>query len=688
MGAVFFNRELSWLKFNERVLAQADKKNLPVLDRMRFNAIFSSNLDEFFMVRVASVLEQIHADYAVRDPSGMLPEEVFDAIHLEVNRLSEKQYRIMHACLEELNRKGVLIIRKGNFNDELMEKMRNYFEHEIFPVLTPMAVDLERPFPFVANKALHVACKIFVDNQFRLALVRVPDLLDRFIPFQLEKQRVYVLLEDLIGTFIEQLFVGHQLVHSSVFRVTRNADLTLTEDDAVDLLMVIEEALKKREFGEPVRMEIESGVDEWIEQILKNEFHLQSNQIYKKKGMLDATAWLEFKHNKSMKNLKTTAYVPRELPFMNKKNCFKTIRGHDVFLHHPYDSFDYVVRFIQAASTDPKVLAIKQTLYRVSGNSAIIQALEEAAEGGKQVTVLVELMARFDEEKNIQWAKRLERKGVHVIYGIYGLKTHSKITLVVRKEGKRIRRYVHLSTGNYNDQTAKLYTDMGYLTCREEYGNDATIFFNMVSGFSSSISTNHFHVSPHALRQGFYDLIDQEIKEANEGKTGFICAKMNALVDQGIVEKLYEASRAGVKIQLIVRGTCTLIPGVEGMSENITVRSIVGEFLEHSRIYYFHQGGAQKLYLSSADWMPRNLNRRVELMFPIADEQIAERILMILKLYWKDNQQAWELKTDGNYRRVKRKNRKSICAHKILKNLDYEDDTSFIVALNRIFERE
>jgi len=684
----FFNRELSWLKFNERVLEQANQEDLLILDRMKFDAIFSSNLDEFFMVRVASILEQINAEYTETDPSGLLPTEAFEAIHEEVKRLLEKQHWITQACFEELNRQGIHFIRRGNFSEDLLDKMKTYFDNEIFPVLTPMAIDFGRPFPFVANKALHVACKIFVDNQFRLALVKVPDLFDRYVRFETDNQIVYVLLEDLIIEFMDQLFVGHQLVHSSVFRVTRNADLNLIEDDADDLLMVIEEAVKKRRFGEPIRLEIESGMDDWIETVLRTEFRLQANQIYTFDGMLDLTDWFGFKHNKSMKKLKANSFSPRELPFMKKKNVFKTIRDHDVFLHHPYDSFDFVVRFIQNASIDPKVLAIKQTLYRVSGNSAIIQALEEAADRGKQVTVLVELMARFDEENNIQWAKKLERKGVHVIYGLYGLKTHSKITLVVRKEGKRIRRYVHLGTGNYNDQTAKLYTDMGYLTCREEYGTDATIFFNMVSGFSSSISTQHFHVSPHALRQSFYDLIDNEIKLARDGKEGFVFAKMNSLVDKGMVEKLYEASQAGVKIQLIVRGICTLIPGVKGMSENITVRSIIGEFLEHSRIYYFHQGGRGKLFLASADWMTRNLNRRVELMFPIQDEQVAKRILMIMELYWKDNERSWELLSDGNYKKLKAKKKMHYCAHEILKHLEYEDDGEFIDAMARVFESE
>jgi polyphosphate kinase len=681
---VYFNRELSWLKFNERVLDQASQEDLPILDRFKFNAIFSSNLDEFFMVRVASILEQIKADYLEPEPSGLTPKEAFEAIGEDVLRLLEKQDQVTRACFDELEKQGIRFVRRGDFDEKLLPRMKEYFDNEVFPVLTPMAVDFGRPFPFVTNKSLHIVSKIFVDNQFRLALVKVPDVISRFVPFKVKDEIIYVLLEDLIIQFMDQLFIGHQIVHSSVIRLTRNADLDLIEDDADDLLMVIEEAVKKRKWGGPIRLEIEAGIDPWVETLLKQIFNLENSQIYYFNQMMDLTAWFGFKHGKSVKKLKSEAFKPRLLPFMKKKNVFKLLRDQDVFLHHPYDSFDLVVRFIEQASVDPKVLAIKQTLYRVSGNSAIIKALAEAADRGKQVTVLVELMARFDEENNIQWAKQLERKGVHVIYGIYGLKTHSKITLVVRKEGKRIRRYVHLGTGNYNDQTAKLYTDMGYLTCREEFGTDATIFFNMVSGFSSAISTQHFHVSPHALRKSFYQLIDVEIRNAREGKEGLIIAKMNALVDKGMVDKLYEASQAGVKIQLIVRGICTLVPGVPGLSENITVRSIIGEFLEHSRIYYFHNNHHPKLFLASADWMSRNLNRRVELMFPIADPVIAERIWMILALYLKDNKRAWELKPDGHYKRVKASKKKGLCAHEVLKSLDYENNEDFISAIKRL----
>jgi polyphosphate kinase len=681
MNSQYFNRELSWLKFNERVLDQANESDLPILDRFKFNAIFSSNLDEFFMVRVASIQEQINAGYVETDPSGLAPEEVFTEINKDVVRLLEKQHQVTEDCLKELIKQGIKLVRRGEFDDQLNQQMKAYFDREVFPVLTPMAVDFGHPFPFVTNQSINIVSKIFVDNQFRLALVEVPEVLGRFIKFKDDGESIYVLMEDLIMQYMDQLFIGHQIVHSSVFRVTRNADLNLIEDDADDLLMVIEEAVKKRRWGEPIRLEIDSGVDEWIELILKKFFNLDESQIYYIDGMIDLTAWFGFKQPKKIKNLKAESFKPRVLPFMKKKNIFKTIREQDIFMHHPYDSFDFVVDFIKTASGDPKVLAIKQTLYRVSGNSEIIKALADAADQGKQVTVMVELMARFDEENNINWAKMLEQKGVHVIYGIYGLKTHSKITLVVRKEMKKIKRYVHLGTGNYNDVTAKLYTDMGYFTCREEYGTDATIFFNMVSGFSSSIATQHFNVSPHTLRQDFYDLIDIETQHARDGKKALIIAKMNSLVDKGMVDKLYEASKAGVKIKLIVRGICTLVPGVAGLSENIVVRSIIGEFLEHSRVYYFHNNHHPKTYLSSADWMTRNLNRRVELMFPIADNLICKRIRLILALYLKDNQRAWQLQVNGIYKKVKKKDDKAICAHRILKELVYEDDNEFIKEL-------
>ncbi len=677
----YFNRELSWLKFNERVLEQAVDDSIPILERFKFISIFSSNLDEFFMVRVASIREQIIAGYSVEDDSGYFPEEVFESIKEKVTKLLSRQNEITLECISELENKGIRILERKDFTGEIIDELKEYFNGIVFPVLTPMAVDFGRPFPFVSNKSLNIVSKLLIDEQFKLAMVEVPDVLDRFIRIESAKTPTYVLLEDVIIQFIDDLYIGQNVLSSSVFRVTRNADLNLMKDDADDLLIVIEEAVKKRRWGDAIRLEIEAGVDAWIYAELEKVLKIEKNQVYRICGMMDLTGWFSFKPPKRIKGLKSAAYKPRKLPFMNKKNIFKTIREDDVFIHNPYDSFDFVVDFIKKASMDSSVLAIKQTLYRVSGDSEIIKALANAADRGKQVTVLVELMARFDEENNINWAKKLEKKGVHVIYGIYGLKTHSKITLVVRRENKKIKRYVHLGTGNYNDVTAKLYTDMHYLTCREDIGTDATIFFNMVSGFTSRMTTQHFSVSPYTLREDFYKLIDKEIQNVKDGNRGLIVAKMNSLVDKGIVDKLYEASNAGVEIRLIVRGICTLVPGVAGMSEKITVKSIIGEFLEHSRIYYFYNNHHPKIYLSSADWMTRNLNRRIELLFPITDKKIAERIHLIMDLYMMDNARSWKLMQDGEYKKSNKSKKHSICAHETLKNLVYENNEEFVKSL-------
>ncbi len=476
------------------------------------------------------------------------------------------------------------------------------------------------------------------------------------------------------------------------FRATRNGDLNIVEDEAEDLLMVIEEAVKLRKWGETVRLEMVHSEDMWLAKILQDSLLLESQQVNRIDGILDLTFLFKLKAPKDHPELSRPVYKPKRVPVIDKKNIFKTIKEGDIFVHTPYETFDTVVDFIRQASKDPQVLAIKQTLYRVSGDSQIVKALSEAAEKGKQVTVLVELRARFDEENNINWAKKLEQRGVHVIYGIYGLKTHSKITLVVRREKNKIKRYIHLSTGNYNDQTAKVYTDMSIITARESFGADASIFFNMVSGFVTSVNTSVMSVAPFTLRQKLNDLIDREIRHAKAGHTGRIIAKMNALVDIEIIEKLYEASQAGVKIQLIIRGICSLQPGVPGMSDNIEVCSIVGEFLEHSRIYYFENHRNSEIYLSSADWMTRNLSRRVELLFPIEDSEIATRIKLTLKLYLADNQKSWMLGEDGNYtRKMDRESNalmKPIKAQEILKTLDYTTNKEFNDKLKSILERK
>jgi polyphosphate kinase len=676
-----FNRELSWLEFNERVLLESRDESLPLLERVKFSAIFSSNLDEFFMVRVAAIKNQISLGYEAVDPSGYTAREKLIAINNRVRDLVELQSKIQTKLIKAMDNEGIHFLRKENYSEDDLQRLEMMFNMDIFPVLTPMAVDFTRRFPLVNNKGLYIAVKLLIGFDTKLAIVQAPSVLDRFIVFSKDDDNiVYVLLEDIIETFIDRLFLGHQVLSTSLFRVTRNGDLNIIEDEAEDLLMVIEEAVRLRKWGETVRLEIIEGADPWLHKVLQDALMLDVQQVYDIKEIMDATEFFKLKAPKSKSDLVKKPYKPNKLAFMDKKNIFKFIKNEDLFVHHPYESFDCVVDFIKQASKDPHVLAIKQTLYRVSGDSQIVKALSEAADRGKQVTVLVELMARFDEENNINWAKKLEQRGVHVIYGIYGLKTHSKITLVVRREKNKIRRYLHLGTGNYNDQTSKLYTDMGIFTARENFGSDASVFFNMVSGFATSVNTHVLSVAPFNLRQKFYQLIDQEIKYAKEGKKAKIMAKMNSLVDIEMIEKLYDASQAGVKIKLVVRGICTLVPGVEKMSENIEIISIVGEFLEHSRIYCFHNNGDQKVFLSSADWMTRNLDRRIELMFPIEEKIITERIMKTLELYLSDNLKAWELTSEGQY--VKRKSKgKTIHAQEILKQLDYDSNSTFISKL-------
>lgn len=676
---MYFNRELSWLKFNERVLLEANDMTLPILERIKFNAIFSSNLDEFFMVRVASIKDQMNIGYNRTDPSGMAPEPLFISINQKVSELVELQNKISETLMQGLKDNHFNLLRREDYTKGIRGNLKQLFNTSIFPVLTPMAVDFSRPFPLISNKSLYIAVKLLVNQIERLALVEVPSVLTRLISFDCpEGDHCYVLLEDIIEEFIADLFIGNTILATCQFRITRNGDLNVIQEDTDILLNVIEEAIKLRKWGEAIRLEISYRPDEWLKRTLVSAFHMEDSQVYEIKGLMDKTVWFKFKPPKALQHLQKEAYIPRKLPFMAKKNIFKTIREGDVFLHHPYESFDFVVDFIKQASKDPQVLAIKQTLYRVSGDSEIVKALAEAAEKGKQVTVLLELMARFDEQNNINWAKKLEQKGVHVIYGLYGLKTHSKITLVVRKEKQRIRRYVHLGTGNYNDQTAKLYTDMGLFTCKESFGADASIFFNLVSGFSNDIFTHAITVAPYHLRKQFYTLIDRETDFAKKGRPAKIIAKMNALVDKEIVDRLYEASKAGVKIKLIVRGMCVIVPGVEGLSENIEVVSIVGEFLEHSRIFYFHNDHHPEVYLSSADWMTRNLDRRVELLFPVEDKIIAKRIEKTLELYLKDNQKSWTLLSDGNYEKKSSKTKSALKAQDLLKSLQYNDNEEFI----------
>lgn len=655
----YTNRELSWILFNRRVLNEARDKNIPLFERLKFLSISASNLDEFFMIRVATLKDMVHAGYEKTDIAGMTPVQQLEALAPAIHELVERQYSTYNRTLvPKLEQSGLRILRQ---HEELTKEeelyIDSYFLENIYPVLTPMAVDSSRPFPLVRNKTLNIGAMMHKKNsreELEFAMVQVPDVLDRIVPLPASgKAMKIILLEEIIERNIHKLFLNYDIICAHPFRIMRNADLTIEEDEAADLLKEIEKQLKKRQWGEAIRLEIEHGCDRRLLHFLTEELHVEDQNIYEIDGPLDLTVLMKVYGLDGFEHLKTPKYIPQPVPELPMGcNLFEEIRKGDILLHHPYQTFEPVVNFIRQAAKDPEVLAIKQTLYRVSGNSPIIAALAQAAEYGKQVTVLVELKARFDEENNIVWAKMLEKAGCHVIYGLVGLKTHSKITLVVRREKDGIRRYVHMGTGNYNDATAKLYTDIGLLTCSESVGEDATAVFNMLSGYSEPLFWNKLSLAPLWLKDKFLDLIRREKEFAQAGKSAHIIAKLNSLCDRDIIAALYEASAAGVKIELIVRGICSLKVGIKGVSENITVRSIVGNFLEHSRIFYFENGGKFEIYCGSADWMPRNLERRVEILFPIDRPELKEKLLHILQCQLKDNVKASVLQEDGTYAKV------------------------------------
>lgn len=651
------NRELSWLKFNERVLSEARDKTLPLFERLKFLSITASNLDEFFMVRVASLKDQVHAKYEKTDIAGMTPRQQLKEISKRTHELVKVQYSTFgRSLMPVLEKAGLhIILEHEDLTEEQANYVDEYFEENIYPVLTPMAMDSSRPFPLIRNKTLNIGALISkVDKEngkevLEFATVQVPSVLPRVIVIP-ESEKTVILLEEVIERNIQKLFLGYQVVCAHPYRIMRNADLTIDEDEAEDLLVEIEKQLKKRQWGEVIRLEAEEKMDSRLLKILKSEFKIKEEDIFRIPGPLDLTVLMKLYGLKGFEQYKSKGYTPAPVPeFQNEEDIFSVIRKGDVFLHHPYMSFDPVVDFVRQAAKDPEVLAIKQTLYRVSGNSPIIAALAQAADNGKQVSVLVELKARFDEENNIVWAKKLEKAGCHVIYGLVGLKTHSKITLVVRREETGIRRYVHLGTGNYNDSTAKLYTDCGILTCDARIGEDATAVFNMLSGYSEPKRWNKLIVAPIWMKDRFVQMIEEEAERAKKGEPAQIMAKMNSLCDPVIMAALCYASSCGVRIDLIIRGICCLKTGIEGISENIHVRSIVGDFLEHSRIFYFYSGGAERVFMGSADWMPRNLDRRVEIVFPVEDEEIKKKVIHILELELKDNVKAHLLQDDGTY---------------------------------------
>lgn len=653
----FYNRELSWLKFNLRVLKEAMVKDTPLLERLKFIAISASNLDEFFMVRVASLWSNFDSGVEKRDASGMSVHEQLVAISQAAHEQVRTQTKSLIALMAEMDAVKLHFRRVKDLSELGKDWLEEYYREVVFPVLTPMAVDASRPFPFLANKTLNLAVELIkADGEHSMGLIQVPSVLDRIVEVEPEGKRTFVFLEDIIASHCHDLFKGCHILDMVSFRVTRDSDLDLEEDDSVDLMKEVEESLRKRKRGAAVRLEIFKTNNNRIKKFLEENLDVTEMEVYEINGPLDPTCFFKFIGMKGMWPWLYEPFVPqRPLELPNDSDLFAAIRENDILLHHPYESFDPVVKLVSDAADDPQVLAIKQTLYRVSGNSPIVAALARAAENGKQVTVLVELKARFDEENNILWARRLEKAGCHVIYGLVGLKTHAKIILIVRKEDNGIRRYLHLGTGNYNDSTAKLYTDLGLMTANDEFGSDASAFFNLLSGYSEPPVWNKLVMAPLGLREKIYALIDNEIAMVRAGREGHIIAKMNSLIDQPVIQKLYEASAAGVHIDLIVRGICGLRTGIEGISDNITVRSIVGRQLEHSRIFWFANGGEEQLYLSSADWMPRNLNDRVELFFPVETEEHIHRIKALLDLYLRDNVGAHMMQSNGSYRRVRNK---------------------------------
>ncbi len=658
----YFNRELSWLKFNQRVLSESMDCHNPLLERLRFIAITSSNLDEFFMIRVAGLRHKAMTDPIDYDPAHMNASMQLKAIDDSVRRLVHMQYTYVNKVLELCEAEGLCIKKIDELTESQKEWLQSYFEREVYPVVTPLAVDSGHPFPLLANHTINTIVQIKRqgtkdEEDIKIAILPIPSVLNRLIevPNKDSKEHHFIYLEDVIRYFAKDFFLGYTIESAMTFRVTRDGDLSIDEEDTKDLLTEVEASLRRRRRGDVVRIEVSGTGDMELLEFLLQSLQLEKSAAYRIDGHLDCRMYFSICDMPGYEHLRFPPFEPhqpQELIGVTPSSLFDAIRERDIFVHHPFETFTVVEDFVAQAAIDPGVLAIKQTLYRVSGHSPIIKSLMKAADNGKQVTVLMEVKARFDEENNIQMARRLEKAGCHVIYGLKGLKTHSKITMVVRREADGIRRYVHVATGNYNGKTARMYTDCGIFTCNDEYGADASSFFNVISGYSDPPLWNKFIVAPLNLREKIIEHIDNEIQQAKAGSPAYMIAKMNSLLDKKVIAKLYEASSAGVKIDLIVRGICTLRPGITGVSDTISVRSIVGRFLEHHRLFYFYNGGHENIFLSSADWMPRNLNERVELMIPVEDKRHKTRIMDILRLYLEDNQKTHIMRADGSYRKT------------------------------------
>ncbi len=679
----YFNRELSWLEFNNRILFESRDTKNPLLERLKFLSITASNMDEFYIVRVASLRDLLSVKYDELDISGRTVKQQLS----EIDDKARAQMALMYSTytrslVPSLKNHNILISDYRDLDDHAKEVCDDYFRSTLYPILTPMAVDASRPFPLIYNRQLNLCVLIdeteeerearlakqekkgkVIDPEFRFATLQVPTVVPRLFEMHLSTGVCFVPIEGIIQANLSSLFIGSSVLASGFYRVMRNADLDIDEDEAEDLLKEIEEQVRKRRFGEIIRMEVNDDLDPRLLKLLTSSLKISKKDVFSVGGPIDLTFLMKVvgKISDDFPDLCYHSFRPaKPKMFPEGVNIFDAIRAKDRLVHHPYESFDPVVEFVRQAAEDPNVLAIKQTLYRVSSSSPIIKSLAEAAQNGKQVMVLVELKARFDEENNINWAKMLEKAGCHVIYGLVGLKTHSKITLVVRNEEDGIRRYLHLATGNYNDITARIYTDIGLFTASETFGVDASEFFNTLSGFSEPPEWKRLIPAPTKMKNYFLEKISQEAKNARKGEKSRIIAKMNSLVDANIIDALYDASCAGVKIDLIVRGICCLRPGVPGLSENITVRSITGRFLEHSRIYYFYNEGQEDIYLSSADWMPRNLIRRVELLFPVEDPDCKARVMEVLDVELEDTVRSHFLDSDGSYHKLDLRGKKKL----------------------------
>lgn len=649
----FLNRELSWLEFNGRVLEQAEDKTNPLLERLKFLSITSSNLDEFFMIRVAGLKAQIQSEYNQQDISGLTPKEQLQKVEKSTIELVKSQYAIYNnKLLKELKKEKIEIIDYSELTKREEEIVERYFQEIIFPIVTPMAIDSSRRFPHLSNKSFNLIIQLSKEKELFYSVLQIPTVVDRFLEVSLKNdENRFILLEEIIKKHIEVFYEGYSVNKVGEFRLTRNSDVFVDEEEADDLLFEIQKSLDLRKWGAPVRLEVKENIDKELLEFLITSFELSKESLYSIDGPIDLRFLFKFS---TVQNRDELLFKNTEKSSLNKKideeeSIFNYIAKKDVILHHPFESFDPVIRLVREASEDPKVLAIKQTLYRVGDDSPIVYYLMEAAKKGKQVTVVIEIKARFDEEQNIRWARELELAGCHVIYGLKGLKTHAKCLLIVRKEEIGIVRYVHLSTGNYNHITSNVYTDLGFMTTNEDICEDVSALFNMLTGFSEPRHWNKLIVAPRDLRKKVVKQIDNEIKIAQENKKAKIIIKSNSLVDKEIIEKLYEASEKGVKIDLIIRGACALKSGVKKISENIKVHSIVGRYLEHSRIYYFENEKNEKVFISSADMMERNLDRRVELMIPIEKDSLKKEIIEILGLYLKDNVKRKIQNSQGKY---------------------------------------